>query len=353
KSLDDEAFKNFTFARPVVRKEDPAYVIFTSGSTGTPKAVQISHGAAIHFLEGIQKSLLLKESDICLALTTVTFDISVLEIFGAVLQGATMILAESAYAADGDALAKLIRDENISFMQATPSGYRILLDSGWKGRTDIQAITGGEALPRDLLERLLSRVGRLWNAYGPTEATVWATIELMSAEGAITIGRPLPGYETFILNDKRQLQPLGAWGELFIGGPSLADGYLKDEIKTSDRFIPHSLSKAGRLYATGDIVRLRSDGRLEFKARLDTQVKIRGYRIELEEIETVVSKDSRIRSCAAKVWEPTPGDQRLVLYFVSDEALTMADLQTTFRSFLPKYMWPTHIERLSALPLTP
>ncbi|RYZ55357.1 MAG: amino acid adenylation domain-containing protein, partial [Proteobacteria bacterium] len=353
KSLDDEAFKNFTFARPVVRKEDPAYVIFTSGSTGTPKAVQISHGAAIHFLEGIQKSLLLKESDICLALTTVTFDISILEIFGAVLQGATMILAESAYAADGDALAKLIRDENISFMQATPSGYRILLDSGWKGRKDVQAITGGEALPRDLLERLLSRVGRLWNAYGPTEATVWATIELMAAEGAITIGRPLPGYETFILNDKRQLQPLGAWGELFIGGPSLADGYLKDEIKTSDRFIPHSLSKAGRLYATGDIVRLRSDGRLEFKARLDTQVKIRGYRIELEEIETVVSKDSRIRSCAAKVWEPTPGDQRLVLYFVSDEALTMADLQTTFRSFLPKYMWPTHIERLSALPLTP
>jgi amino acid adenylation domain-containing protein len=352
KTLDDEAFQSFSTARPRLNPKDPAYVIFTSGSTGTPKAVQISHGAAIHFLEGIQKSLNLRDSDICLALTTVTFDISVLEIFGALLQGSTIILAESAYAADGEALARLIRDEKISFMQATPSGYRILLDSGWTGSPNIQAITGGEALPRDLLDRLLSRAGRLWNAYGPTEATVWATIELMSNEGAITIGRPLPGYETFILNEQRQLQPIGAWGELFIGGPSLADGYLKDEIKTKDRFIPHSLSKAGRLYATGDIVRLRSDGRLEFKARLDTQVKIRGYRIELEEIETIVSKDSRIRSTAAKVWEPTPGDQRLVLYFVSDEALTMTDLQTTFRSFLPKYMWPTHVERLKALPLT-
>lgn len=339
--------------RTTLKAKDPAYVIFTSGSTGTPKAVQVSQGAALHFLQGIQESLKLSSRDVCLALTTVTFDISVLEIFGCILQGATMVLAESAYAADGEGLSRLISDEKISFMQVTPSGWRLLLDSSWSGQKGLQAITGGEALPRDIQERLLTRVDRLWNAYGPTEATVWATIENMKAEGAITIGKPLPGYETFILNKTLDLQPIGVWGELYIGGASIADGYLKDEAKTKDRFIAHPLSAQGRLYATGDIVRLRSDGRLEFKARLDTQVKIRGYRIELEEIETIVARDPRLKACAAKVWEPRPGDQRLVLYVVSPEELGLSDLQSTFRSFLPKYMWPTHLERLASLPLTP
>ncbi|RZA23211.1 MAG: amino acid adenylation domain-containing protein, partial [Proteobacteria bacterium] len=327
-------------ALPELSKKDPAYVIFTSGSTGTPKAVQVSHGAAIHFLEGIQKHLRLSGHSVCLALTTVTFDISVLEIFGALLQGSTLVLAESAYAADGEALIRLIDEEKIDFIQMTPSGWRILLDSGWTGRSGLQAITGGEALARDLMEKLVPKVSKLWNAYGPTEATVWATLEhVQNIHESITIGKPLPGYETFVLNNGK-LSPLGVWGELFLGGPALADGYLKDSAKTLDRFISHPLSAQGRLYATGDIARLRSDGRLEFKSRVDTQVKIRGYRIELEEIETIALRDPRVKAAAAKVWEPRPGDQRLVLYVTADEPLTLEALQPTFRSFLPKYMWP-------------
>jgi amino acid adenylation domain-containing protein len=348
-----EASEHEPIERPRVSGRDPAYVIFTSGSTGTPKAVQISHGAAIHFLEGIQKHLQLTSASIGLALTTVTFDISVLEIFGLLLQGATLVLAESAYAADGEGLSRLIEEERIDFIQMTPSGWRVLLDSGWPGRADVQAITGGEALPRDLMEKLLPKVGRLWNAYGPTEATVWATLSLIQGgEDAITIGRPLPGYETFILNEGR-LAPIGVWGELFLGGPGLADGYLKDPKKTSDRFVSHPLAAQGRLYATGDIARLRSDGRLEFKSRADTQVKLRGYRLELEEIETIALRDVRVKGAAAKVWEPKPGDQRLVLYVVTDDPVNLEALHPTLRSFLPKYMWPSHLERLERMPLTP
>ena len=341
------------FTPTPLSKTDPAYVIFTSGSTGTPKAVQISQGAAIHFLEAMQISLNLGQADVCLALTTATFDISVLEIFGSLLQGARLVLADQSYALDGEALMRLIAAENINFMQMTPSGWRILLDSGWTGSKGVQAITGGEALPRDLLVKLWPRVGTLWNAYGPTEATVWATVEaIRSPSDAITIGRALPGYETFVLN-AGQLAPIGVWGELHLGGPALADAYLKDEVKTQDRFIEHRLSARGRLYRTGDIVRLRSDGRLEFKARIDTQVKIRGYRIELEEIEAIALRDPRVKLAAAKCWELEAGDQRLVLYIRAEEALTLEDLLTTFRSYLPRYMWPSHLELMKVMPLTP
>ncbi|MEL1263988.1 amino acid adenylation domain-containing protein [Pseudoxanthomonas putridarboris] len=341
-----------------------AYVIYTSGSTGKPKGVCVPHGAVVNFLASMAREPGLREDDRLLAVTTTSFDIAVLELYGPLSVGAEVVLASRESALDGEALAALIRDHRITVMQATPSSWRLLLDAGWPGSPGFKALCGGEPLPQDLAATLLPRCAELWNMYGPTETTVWSTCSRVVAGAAgavdIHIGKPIANTTVWVLDPRGMLCPPGVTGELFIGGDGVTQGYLDRPELTAERFVPDRFVARGnaaspRLYRTGDRGRWRPDGVLEHQGRLDHQVKIRGYRIELGEIESRLAADPSVSRSLVIVREDRPGDVRLVAYVVAaagrriDEAALMASL----RQALPGYMVPQHLLVLDAIPLLP
>ncbi|MFA6985650.1 MAG: amino acid adenylation domain-containing protein, partial [Arenimonas sp.] len=271
-----------------VRPEDLAYVIFTSGSTGRPKGVQIPHRAAVNFLASVAREPGLTATDTVCAVTTLSFDIALLELLLPLTVGARIVLADRATASDGAALARLIETSGSTLMQATPATWRLLLEAGWSGQSGLRLLSGGEALPRELADRLLGCGSELWNMYGPTETTVWSTLERVRAGSEpVSIGRPLANTEIYVVDARLQLVPAGVPGELLIGGLGVARGYLARPELTAEKFIADPFGKrpGGRLYRTGDLARWRRDGRLEVLGRIDHQVKLRGFRIELGEIE--------------------------------------------------------------------
>ncbi len=269
-----------------------AYVIYTSGSTGQPKGVQVPHRALVNFLASMRREPGFTADDVIVAVTTLSFDIAGLELFLPLVSGGRVVVAPSETVADGRALAALLKDSGATVMQATPATWRLLLESGWEGDPGLRALCGGEALPRDLAERLLGKVGALWNVYGPTETTIWSTAgRVRGGEGAVPLGGPLANTQIHLLDRGGQPVPVGVPGELFIGGDGVARGYLGRPALTAERFVPDPFAAApgARLYRTGDLVRRRADGALEFLGRTDHQVKIRGFRIELGEIEAVLA----------------------------------------------------------------
>ena len=298
---------------------DLAYVIYTSGSTGQPKGVQISHGALGNFLLAMKERPGIDAGDTLLAVTTLSFDIAMLELLLPLTEGARVVLASHQTAADGERLADLMASSGTTMMQATPSTWRMLLDAGWAGRSGLRALAGGEALPAELARRLLGRVGSLWNMYGPTETTIWSSVARVS-EGPITLGEPIANTELHILGPGGGPSPPGVPGELYIGGAGLARGYLGRPELTAERFVqgPSGPDGVGRLYRTGDLVRRQADGGIEFLGRQDHQVKLRGFRIELGEIESALERQPAVRHAVATIREDTPGDQRLVAYVVPD-----------------------------------
>ena len=331
-----------------------AYVIFTSGSTGRPKGVEISHGALASFLTGIQRSLLLRPSDTLAAVTTLAFDISILEIMLPLMQGATVVVLDRKTSGDGRKLAAALDASACTFLQATPATWRLLLDAGWNGKDDLTAICGGESLPRPLAEKLLRRSARLFNAYGPTEATIWATIELVqSGDGPVPIGRALPSYRTHVLDRDLSEVASGAIGQLYLGGPSLAAGYLNDPEETARRFVVRP--GAGRLYATGDLVREMDDGRLIFVGRDDEQVKIHGFRVELGDIEFHLLEIPGVKEAAVVLWQDVDGAKKLAAYLVREDQIELAsaELRKLLATRLPHYMIPHHYVQLTELPRTP
>ena len=337
-----------------------AYVIYTSGSTGRPKGVQIEHGAVVNFLRSMQREPGIGASDRLVSVTTLSFDICGLELFGPLTVGGTVVLASRATALDGQALAALLDDERATILQATPATWRLLLDSGWTGvraAAGLKMLCGGEALPRLLAEQLLALRGELWNLYGPTETTIWSTLaRVRDTTRPISIGRPIAETTVHVLEPSGRPAPVGVAGELCIGGAGLARGYLNRPELTAEKFV--TLALAGgpeRVFRTGDLVRLRSDGMLEFVGRRDHQVKLRGFRIELEEIEAVLATHPGLRHAVVAVREDTPGDQRLVAYVVPAEGATFEAeaARTTLRTRLPEYMIPNLFVVLEALPLTP
>ena len=333
----------------------PAYVIYTSGSTGTPKGVVIPRSALSNFLQAASATLRLNAAHRVIGLTTISFDISVQELFGPLSVGACLVLVEQETAQDGAPLAKVLADEEISLMLATPATWRLLLAAGWTGQKGLIAISTGEALPKDLASKLAIRCADLWNAYGPTEATVWATLcRIDDASRPILIGRPLPGYRAYILDDRRQLQVPGAWGGLYLGGLSLADGYLHQDGMTAERFLPSPFVSGERIYDTGDIARLRSDGQIEYLGRRDHQVKVRGFRIELGEIEACLSTHHAIDKAVVIVREDNPDDRRLVAYVTTHpkQSLQVIDMQRFLGLKIPSYMVPNQLVVLPSLPLT-
>jgi amino acid adenylation domain-containing protein len=342
---------------PLPRSSGPsnrAYVIYTSGSTGRSKGVEIEHHALTNFLYTMADNPGLSETDVLLAVTTLSFDIAGLELFLPLITGARIELVSRVTAQDGAALAGILSRSGATIMQATPVTWRLLFESGWKGDRRLKILCGGEAMDRDLATRLVSTCGSVWNMYGPTETTIWSSLARIDS-GEVTIGRPIANTQMYVLDGNGDPVPRGVVGDLWIGGEGVARGYLNRADLTADRFQPNPFRQGERIYRTGDLARHLPDGRLVCLGRTDTQVKVRGHRIELDEITAVLSSHPSVRECVVTADQAQTGDSRLVAYIVSgtDQRPPTDDLRKHVRAFLPEYMIPSGFMFLDALPLTP
>ncbi|MCG3150566.1 MAG: D-alanine--poly(phosphoribitol) ligase subunit 1 [Verrucomicrobiae bacterium] len=341
-------------AKPGTAKPaDLAYILYTSGSTGKPKGVQIPHSAVVNFLTSMRREPGLTPDDVLVAVTTLSFDIAGLEIFLPLTTGARVVIANRETAADGAALAELLRASGATMLQATPVTWRLLLTAGWRGDSRLKMLCGGEALPAELAAQLLPCGAELWNLYGPTETTIWSAATRVMPGEPIRLGRPLANTTLYIVDRHGQLVPTGVPGELLIGGAGLARGYLKRPELTAEKFIANPFGP-DRLYRTGDLVRRHAGGSMEFLGRLDQQVKIRGYRIELGEIEASLARHPGVRVAVVVARADSSGDQRLVAYLTTTDAAPPAiELRDFLTASLPDYMVPTAFVFLKEFPLTP
>ncbi|HLO02136.1 MAG TPA: amino acid adenylation domain-containing protein, partial [Symbiobacteriaceae bacterium] len=334
-----------------------AYVIYTSGSTGRPKGVQIEHRTLVNFLWSMREQPGLTADDRLVAVTSISFDIAGLELYLPLLTGAQVVVASREVAADAAQLSALLAESGATVMQATPATWQMLRNTGWQNGGRVRVLVGGEALPRDLAAWMLAGAESVWNLYGPTETTIWSAVSrITSATGAIPLGRPIANTKLYVLDERQQPVPVGVAGELYIGGDGLARGYLHRPDLTSERFLadPFSPEPEARMYKTGDLVRYRADGTLEFLGRTDFQVKIRGYRIELGEIEATLALHPAVREAVVAVRQRAAGDKRLVAYLsAAGEQPTAAAMRHYLREHLPEYMVPSAFVWLEAMPLTP
>jgi amino acid adenylation domain-containing protein len=335
-----------------------AYVIYTSGSTGRPKGVRISHRAVVNFLTSMTAEPGFNATDVLLAVTTLSFDIAALELFLPLAVGARTVIASREATLDGAQLGQLLALSSATVMQATPASWRMLIDAGWSGDPRLKILCGGEALTRDLADQLLARSASLWNMYGPTETTIWSAVHQVTAEEfPVSIGRPIANTQMYILGPHLHPVPIGAPGELHIGGTGLARDYWNRPELTAQKFIPDPFSAAprARLYKTGDLARYRPEGAIECLGRLDHQVKMRGFRIELGEIESVLRECPRIKECIVVVREDSPGDKRLVAYYIGLDSPgpSVGELRLYLQQRLPQHMVPSVFVSLEVLRLTP
>lgn len=327
-----------------------AYVIYTSGSTGKPKGVEVSHGALSNLLCSMRREPGCSEADRLLAITTICFDIALLELLLPLLVGATAIIAPAHVTRDPATLLGLMRRRNITMMQGTPVVWQMLLDAGWRGDPQLgRLLCGGDALPRPLAQRLLACAGEVWNVYGPTEATVWASVWRVRKDEPIVIGKPIGNYQLYVLDEGLGLAPSGSEGELYIGGAGLAIGYRNQPEMTQSRFVA---SPYGRLYRTGDLARFESPGKLSVLGRADMQVKIRGYRIELGDIEAAVVDHDSVSEAVV-----ISRDDRLVAYCVPGsghpcDTTISSVLRPWLSKRLPSYMIPAFFVEMPSFPLT-
>jgi len=347
-------------ARSLQTSDSRAYVIYTSGSTGKPKGVEVRHRNVVNFLTAMRARPGMTSDDVLVAVTTLSFDIAVLELFLPLTVGGRVVIAPRDVVVDGARLGELMRAEGATCMQATPATWRMLLDAGWRGQPNLKALCGGEALPADLARQLLPAVGELWNMYGPTETTVWSTCARISEVAAqVTIGSPIGNTVSRVLDRHRQQVPVGVPGELLLGGAGVAKGYLGLPGLTAERFVkdPTGEDPVGLFYRTGDLVRVRPDGQMEFLGRLDNQVKVRGYRIELGEIEAALAGLEEIGESVVTVGTDAAGGPGALLVacvvYRAGRQLTASEVRRHLREQLPGYMVPGLVIELEALPRTP
>ena len=338
-----------------VRAEELAYVIYTSGSTGKPKGVEITHRAVVNLLASMSRTPGLKRDDVLYAVTTISFDIAGLELFLPLTVGAKVVIAEREVMADGFALLKQLQDTGASVMQATPAAWRMLLEAGFRAKAGFKMLCGGEALPRELANRLLEGQGELWNMYGPTETTIWSSCERVEAGGEpITVGKPISNTQFYILDSNDEPLPFGVPGQLHIGGDGVAASYYRREELTAQKFLKNPFA-AGRIYRTGDLARWRPNGTVQVLGRIDHQIKLRGFRIELGEIEALLMRKAKLSDAIVMLREDTPGAPRLVAYYVASPGSrdTPDSLRESLREDLPDYMVPSALLALTALPVSP
>ncbi|HEU4404666.1 MAG TPA: amino acid adenylation domain-containing protein [Polyangiaceae bacterium] len=336
---------------------DRAYVIFTSGSTGAPKGVEVTHAGLVNFVTSMRRDPGAGERDVLVAVVTASFDISGYEMYVPLAAGGTVVVADQDTTRDGRALAELMRERGATLFQATPSTYRLLRAGGYDPR-GLVALAGGEALPPEIAAWLLEGGARLVNVYGPTETTIWSTAHAVTdARPPIPIGRPIDNTSVYVLDAALAPRPVGAYGEIYIGGLGVALGYLGRPGATAERFLPDPFSPApgARMYRTGDLGRFRHDGAIEYAGRGDQQVKVRGHRIELGEIEAALGRHPALAEAAAAVVREAGADDRLVAFYVPrpGRSTTDTDLRKHLRRDLPKGMIPQIFVELRALPRTP
>ncbi|BAZ54107.1 amino acid adenylation domain protein [Nostoc sp. NIES-4103] len=354
---DSQEFAAYSFDNPTseVTAENLAYVIYTSGSTGKPKGVQIPHSAVVNFLMAMRQTPGLTPTDILLSVTTLSFDIAGLEIYLPLIVGAQVAIVSRQEASDGIQLSNCLNACGATVMQATPATWRMLIAAGWNGNQQLKILCGGEALDHTLAQQLQQRGKEVWNLYGPTETTIWSSVSQVNTQNNIAIGSPIANTQFYILDQYCQLVPIGVVGELHIGGAGLARGYLNKPELTQQRFIASPFETGKYLYKTGDLVRYRAKGSIEYLGRIDHQVKIRGFRIELGEIETVLKQHPKIRETVVIAREDIPKNQRLVAYVLPHPEMTFSvqELRDYLKDKLPDYMVPSIFVELNKLPLTP
>ncbi|MEI6047794.1 MAG: amino acid adenylation domain-containing protein [Bacteroidota bacterium] len=337
-----------------INNQELAYMIYTSGSTGKPKGVKVHHESVVNLIESMSKNPGIKKDDILLAVVTLSFDMSVFELFLPLSKGATVVVASSRDTADGQALINLIDKYNITMLQATPSLWNILLAGGWKGKNDLRAFCGGEALTKNMVRQILPKVAEFWNCYGPTETTVYATfIHITDPDVPILIGRPLNNTTIHILDKNNNQLPVGVIGEVCIGGLCLSKGYNNRPELTAEKFITFENGRI--IYKTGDLGRYLSDGNIELFGRIDNQIKLRGFRIEPGEIESLLSRLSGVKEAVVKIHKFDENDERLVAFLNTghESKLTKEMIVRSLSQYLPGYMIPSFFQTSDGFPRLP
>ena len=338
-ALDDEALalqREPVVAMPAIHSHARAYVIFTSGSTGRPKGVEVCHGNVVNLLTDTAQRLEMKPEDRLLAVTTLSFDIAVLEMLLPLLSGGTVLIAHRDDVADGAQLKELLQATRATVLQATPVTWRMLLEQGFQAAPGFKMLCGGEAWTAAMGDQLLEHGSRLWNMYGPTETTVWSSItEVKRGAGRMTIGPPIANTRFYVLDTQFQLVAPGVSGELYIAGDGVARGYFERPELTAEKFLADPFVPGERMYRTGDEVRQLPDGRIEFLGRLDHQIKLRGFRIELGDVETAIRALPGVRDAVAMLRPDASGEAILVGYYTGAESSTPAELKRALGGQLP------------------
>ncbi len=341
-----------------VLPDNLAYVNYTSGSTGTPKGVCITQRAVVRLVIN-PNYVSIRDRDIFLQLAPISFDAATFEIWGALLNGAKLVLYPEPLPTL-DTLASILQQEAVSILWLTAGLFHLVVEQRVEALSSVkQLLAGGDVLSPQHIQKALSALPdcTLINGYGPTENTTFTCCHTISpgiaANRSIPIGRPINNTQVYVLDSLLQPVPIGIPGELYVGGDGLARGYLNRPDLTKQSWVSNPFNPEERLYRTGDIVRYLPDGNIEFLSRRDFQVKIRGFRIELSEIESVLSSHEQVQQCIVVVREDVPGAKRLAAYVVGNHDLDIPALKADLKQQLPDYMAPSVVMSLAALPLTP
>src|SRR5690606_38118843 len=329
----------------ITTPKDLAYVIYTSGSTGQPKGVMIENSQLVSFLNNIRNNLGMMNIKRVAATTVFSFDISILELLGCLLNGSELYIYSDKVIYDPTILLSKLERDQVDFLQVTPSRLRqLFLVNKNLPKTIKTLLIGGDVLSDVFYDQLknLKYIERIIHVYGPTETTIWSTsIDINSSEN-INIGKPIGNTSIYILDSALHLCAKGVVGELCIGGDGLARGYLNRADLTCEKFVPNPFVEGDRIYRTGDLARWLPDGNIEFIGRNDDQVKIRGYRIELGEIEHVLESQAFINQAVVLAKEAETGEAVIVCYIVSDSDLNIEVVRDVLSKSLPSYMLPSH-----------
>lgn len=333
-----------------------AYIIYTSGSTGKPKGVMIEHRAVVNFIKGITDIMHFEKGESILCLTSISFDIFVLEAILPLTVGMRIVLADEIMQRDITGLLNIIKEEEIRVLQATPSRMQMLLDSkeGRRGLDKLRIIMiGGDMLHASLLKEVQSiKTAKIFNMYGPTETTIWSSVKELTKETQISIGTPIANTSMYILGKDNKLLAMGIPGELCIAGDGLARGYMNNVSLTEEKFAPNPFVPGKKIYKTGDIARWLPDGNIVLLGRSDNQVKLRGHRIELGEIESSLISHAEIKEAVVAAREDNNGNKYLCAYIVSEREFTVQELREYLSRGLHEYMIPSYFCQLDHLPIT-
>ncbi|GGE47179.1 amino acid adenylation domain-containing protein [Pedobacter psychrotolerans] len=332
-----------------------AYIIYTSGSTGNPKGVEILQKSVVNFLLSMQQTPGLQESDTLFAVTSCSFDISILELFLPVICGAAVYIAGNAVLSEPSQIIELLGRVKPTVIQATPSFYQMLFNAGWKGARNLKCLCGGDHLSSALAAKLIEGSAAVWNMYGPTETTIWSMVKKVTVpDDALSIGWPIHNTTILILDQWLNLLPFGSVGDLYIGGDGLARGYYKAQALTDKVFIKHPFKPGERLYKTGDFAKRAIDGQVIFCGRSDNQIKIRGYRIEPGEIEKQLNALNSIEESVVIAKKDDDHEAYLLAFIIpKDENLNDKYIGGQLAPVLPAYMIPRVMIYVDSFPLTP